>query len=217
MREFFVSLDTISPLLAFLAGILLFRNAFMPREIKWLQLYLLCSFLFNGAGNVLSEFYEINNHFLYHIQNQLNLIILSFYFIQLPLLAKHSLVIILTGILFTIANVSWKLSSGNYTIFDSFGFAWSSVIFTIYCLLYYAALLHSQKGENLFSIPTFWFVTGILIYYACCFFIFILYRHYSMLGNTGLLWRFQNVMLMIMSIFIAKGFVCQASHKSPSL
>ena len=217
MRTLLVSLDTAGPLLALIAGVLLLKRPFNTKEIKWLLLYLLCGFLFNGAANIISEWYEVNNHILYHIENLLNFILLSAFFSRLPLFEKYRRVFIYVVLFFVLANFSYKVAAGNYHTFDSFGFAWCSIMFTVYSLWYYSEMLQSQKGESLFSIPSFWFVTGILIYYASCFFIFILYRHYTTMQNTaiGLLWRFQNVMLMIMSIFIVKGFVCQASHKSP--
>jgi hypothetical protein len=219
MRTFLVSLDMTAPLLALIAGLFLLKNFLFKSSSGWLVWYLLSCLLFNAAANIISEMYEVNNHILYHIENQLNFIFLSIYFCSLPLLAKFKRFIISTTILFTIVNISYKIIAANYDVFDSPGFALSSIFFSIYCLCYYAALLQAQKGEDLFAMPAFWFVTGILVYYACCFFIFILYRFYTMQGNSniGILWYFQNVMLAIMSIFIAKGFVCQASYKSPIL
>ncbi len=219
MRTLIVWLDTIAPMIGFVVGITSTRMSFGNKTKIWLLLYLLSSFLFNGVSNIVSEFFDMNNHVLYHSENLLNFIFLSLFFFHLPALQRYQQFIKFITILFVVAGITYKLVEVNYFIFDSSGFVWSSILFTLYALAFYNGLIQGQKGENLFKLPDFWMVTGVFFYYASCFFIFILYRHYTNLGitNTGMLWRFQNIMLSIMCIFIIKGFLCRASRTSPLL
>lgn len=219
MRTLIILLDTISPMISFIVGITLTRHVFGNKKLVWLLMYLLSSFLFNGISNVVSEIFDMNNHLLYHSENLLNFIFLSLFFWQLAALNRYQQFIKFITILFVVAGITYKLVEVNYFIFDSSGFVWSSVIFTLYSLAFYNGLIQGQRGENLFDLPDFWMVTGIFFYYASCFFIFILYRHYTNLGvtNIGMLWRYQNIMLTIMCIFIIKGFLCRASRTSPLL
>ena len=82
MRTLIILLDTISPMISFIVGITLTRHVFGNKKLVWLLMYLLSSFLFNGISNVVSEFFDMNNHVLYHSANLLNFIFLSLFFLH---------------------------------------------------------------------------------------------------------------------------------------
>jgi len=217
MFEFMVWLDTTAPLAALFIFFVFFRNKDFPQHLGWLIVFLLCTAIINGIGNVLMNFFEANNHIYYHIGNQLNFVFVTSYFANLTVLKKYKRSFYLAIVLFTVINALYKVISANYHVFDSFGFGSCSVAFTLFSLMFYAGLLQQQEKEDLFKMPSFWLVTGILLYYACCFFVFLVYRHFTLLqvADIGKMWRFQNFMLAIMTIFIVKGFQCQASRRSP--
>ena len=219
MSEFLVWLDTIAPLVALFILCVFYRNHNFPPHFRWLIAFLACMAIINGLGNVLMNFFEANNHIYYHFGNQLNFVFVTFFFANLSILKRYKRYFILVLVLFTITNAIYKIRTGNYHVFDSLGFGTCSIAFTLASLMFYASLLQQQEKEELFKMPSFWLVTGILLYYACCFFVFLVYRHFTLLevAEIGRLWRFQNCMLAIMSIFIVKGFQCQASRRSPRL
>ncbi len=218
MRTILVWLDTAAPLIALLIGLFAMRSGLLKKNALWLIYYLFTSFLLNGICNIISEFYLINNHFIYHTENILNFIFLSYFFSELKVFARYKNLVKTVMVTFVLMAITFKLVMQNLFSFDSFGFAVSSAVFTMYSFGYYRSLMIDQKGEDLLKLPDFWYVTGILFYYASCFLIFILYSHYAQPGiNFGLLWWFQNIMLSIMSLFLIKGFLCRASRTSPSL
>lgn len=219
MRTVMVWLDTLTPFLALATGIYASRTTYWKKQTTWLVGYVVAIFIVNAVGNILSEFFLLNNHAVYHVGNLLNMVMLSLYFFYLPAVGQFKRLVVSLAILTIVLNISYKLIQQNFYIFDSFGFGLSSFVFTIYAMLFYIGLIQNQKGENLFTLPDFWMVTGIFFYYASCFFIFLLYQHYTRLGvtNIGILWKFQNIMLSIMCITIIKGFLCRVSRTTLSL
>lgn len=219
MRTIMVWLDTIAPFLAMATGLYSAKTIPWKKHMVWIFGFVAAIFLVNGICNIVSEFFLINNHAIYHLGNLVNIVLLSLYFYHLPPVWQYKRIIASIAILSVAFNITYKLVQQNISVFDSFGFGLSSFVFTIYAMLFYIGLIQNQKGENLFTIPDFWFVTGIFFYYASCFFIFLLYQHYTRIGitNIGILWKFQNIMLSIMCVSITRGFLCRVSRTSLSL
>ena len=101
----------------------------------------------------------------------------------------------------------------NFIFVDSF-FAFSSRTFTLesfvllcYCVNYFFKKLRSDEPDDDFDAPLI-IVTGLCIYEAVCFFIFLFY---DTLNETYKdfavdIWNVHNIMYIIFCLFIARAF-----------
>lgn len=62
--------------------------------------------------------------------------------------------------------------------------------------------------------PEFWYVAGIFSYYTCSFLVFITFDYLANKGlPVGRLWRFHNVIMLVLCIYFSKGILCLEQRK----
>lgn len=161
-----------------------------------------------------------SNIYLYQIDAFVSLLFIEAYFVYIlkvynKKLLKTLLMLLTVFIFLFMAFVEDRKQLNSY----SYGIV--SLLITFFCFGYYAKLLNNPDTTVIYKVPEFWIVTGILLYYSLCMFIFLPYKtltklNYKFVQNHFFdLWIFQNCIYFIMIIAFIKGFTCKKYLKTP--
>jgi hypothetical protein len=209
-------LDLISPL-ALLLFIFFTNKVFVRRNyIFW---FLIWQTIFNGTAIVLDKLLHKPNLYIYHINCIVSFFVLTQYFSNILTFKKGRFttlfILIIFIILFIYSLTKWE----HLDTFNSTTFGLASFIITTYCLLYYLQNILDPTRGNITESRDFWHVTGLFTYYAGSFFIFLTYSRLAQYGtqNLGVLWLIHNVLLLIMCLYLFKGFTCKSSQEKYKL
>jgi hypothetical protein len=154
-----------------------------------------------------------NNNFLYNLGSIIRLLCFAWFFILLRQRFMHRVkaVIPFAFIAFVIVNFMFFEKFIPMTRHESFSsrlLATESALLLFLCLQYYIYLILEERISELTRQQGFWVVTGLSVYVAANFFIFLLYdyltdvkRHFAV--N---IWDVHNAVFIILCIFIAAQF-----------
>ncbi len=153
---------------------------------------------------VMPEFLWSNN-FLYNIISIVRLLFFLWFFQRLnfKLFKLNNLFIAL--ILFLIIIINFFFESFNE--FSSFTFSLESIVLLTYSIAYFLYLIKNDQLRTEFDASLF-VVTGIAIYEAANFFIFLFHKALT-LENSQLavaIWKLANVYFIIFCLYLAKAF-----------
>jgi hypothetical protein len=205
--------------------ILVKRN--IPAYLKPIRLYIWIALLINICANAIlfrnklylswiPEYLHSNN-FLYNIHSIVRLLLFSWFFILLNQRFMHRVKAVFPFLFILVAII-------NFTFFeDFFDFymlssrlhATEAAILLFYCLQYFIYLMIDDNATTLKNQPGFWVVTGLSIYVAANFFIFLFYN-YLLKQNLKVfavnIWDVHNVVFIILCICIAINFSKKYEH-----
>lgn len=145
---------------------------------KYLPVFLLVLFCLECYGQFLGEHKNYNANI-----NLFKLVVVpllfSFYsFIFYNILLKKRVLLICVGLVLFLLSLIFE-----YTILKIFHPFYASlsmgivnVFFLIYCILYYVELINSEELITFYRLLSFWFCTGILVFYLGCLPYFGLYN-----------------------------------------
>jgi hypothetical protein len=105
----------------------------------------------------------------------------------------------------------------NFTFFENFFsiplssrlLATEAALLLFYCLQYFIYLLIEERGIALKTQPGFWVVTGLTIYVATSFFIFLSFNYlvaHDLTIFATSIWDVHNVSYVILCLGIARAF-----------
>jgi hypothetical protein len=208
-NEFLVFQDIVAPLIALLLGVFLFyRN---KRTIGYpdtlLVYFLICQVALNTTAPILQA-YDINNHFVYHLNCLITVVIFTTYFLR-SLNYKPVVVAGLCAFLiFWAINILWIQP---YYRFNSYSYSMGAFFIVLCSLLNFREIITQMPTEKILSLKDFWILTGLLTYFGSCFFIFISYNYLSQIDsvNVGILWKIHNVFLSLGCVIFLKAFSCK--------
>ncbi|GEO03138.1 hypothetical protein AAE02nite_08020 [Adhaeribacter aerolatus] len=207
-------LDVVPPFLLLLFALASAPVTFRQDYIFW---YLAVQTLLNTISKIIYLGYNGSNLVVYNINCVLSFLILSAYFASILQFKDTKKVV--TGVLalFLMVLIFNALQFEN--IIDQFNsnmYGLAAFIVVVYAFLYYLQnLLNPTK--NIVKSVDFWYVTGLLTYYASSFFIFITFN-YLMQSNSkydsGIryLWPIHNVLFLVMCGYFFKGMLCRRSQ-----
>lgn len=198
-------LDSISPLLLVLY-LLLSRTRMEKRD--YLFWFLLAQTLINGYAIILDQLLDRPNLYLYHANCALSFLILSAYFRHILTFGRAKSIVFSILFLFSLFFIVNLLLWEDLSTFNSNSFGLASLILVAYCFLYYLENLIYPKPFLITKTRNFWFVTGILTYYASSFFIFITYRSLTEqeIKDIGILWQIHNVVFLVLCVYLLIGY-----------
>jgi len=158
-----------------------------------------------------------NNNFLYNIGSVVRLFLFAWFFILLQQGLMHRVKRILPFIylLFALINFIFFenfIPQGDNESFSSRLLALEAAILLFYCLQYFIYLMVEDKTVKLGQQPGFWLITGLTVYVAVNFFIFLFYATLS--DNSSVeqrnfaiqLWDIHNYAFILFCVFIAFQF-----------
>ena len=152
-----------------------------------------------------------SNNFLYNIHSVIRLLLFSWFFILLNQRFMHRVKAVLPFlfILLLLINFIFFEDFFNYAMLSSRLLATEAAILLFYCLQYYIYLTIDDKGTALEKQPGFWVVTGLSIYVAANFFIFLFYTYLlkqKLKVFAVNIWDVHNIVFIVLCICIAINF-----------
>jgi hypothetical protein len=201
-------LDIFSPLLA-----LIFF--FLKRKKATGEKIILIFLMFEVAINSYSKylfFFAPTNIFVYQINAFVSYIILCIYFFvefrRIFSLEFIFLDVVSFVLVFTILIVI-QLKE-DVSVFNSISYSVVALFISVKCLIYYLYLFRNPSEIELLSLPIFWIVSALFIYFGINFFLFFTLRVLTMnqAKNIGLIWSFHNVLFFVMAIMLCKSTKC---------
>jgi hypothetical protein len=183
--------------------------------LKIIFIYLIVAFIINLCGDIIEENYyhdpkwivELNyNQPFYNLHSILRLFLFIYFFkkIKIPVnKILRTLIPIMAVLIFTI----------NFTFFHSFKkfssltFSVEGIILIVLCVLYFIKKLKSDEILTEFD-ASLYIVTGLAIYEAVCFPIFLFYN--TLIEQTKHfainIWDVHNITYIVFCLFIARAF-----------
>lgn len=184
LRQFFDWSEVWAPLLPISCMFLYKKQAAYLTPVK---IYILIALFINVATTLIWKYkvdwglhegdFFWSNNFLYNIHSILRLLLFSSFFILLKQHFMHRVKIVLPFIfiLFLIINFSFYENFFNRDMLSSSLFAVEAAMLLFYCLQYFIFLLLEDRSTTLKKQPGFYIVTGLSVYVAASFFIFLFY------------------------------------------
>ncbi|HVX26076.1 MAG TPA: hypothetical protein VHB70_07025 [Parafilimonas sp.] len=185
------------------------------KYLKPIILYLLIAFVLNFIGDIIEEnFYhdpqwvvKINyNQPFYNIHSISRLILLIYFFrkINIPVNKILRTFIPVFVVLILVINFSFFHSFKN---FSSLTFSVEGITLIVLCVLYFFRRLQSDQTSTAFD-SSMYIVTGLAIYEAVCFPIFLFYN--TLIKQTEHfainIWDVHNIAYIVFCLFIARAF-----------
>jgi len=218
---FFIYLDITAPLAVFLMVLfaVLYRGMQLMIFDRILVSFLLGQVLLNSLANFLQD-HQINNHWVYHLNNITTQVIFSIYFYYLFTDANKKRLVLYGSLFFILFYVVNIVLIQPYYTFNSYSYAMGAFLFVAFALMSFYSWIESLPATNILLLKEFWGAAGILFYFGSSFFIFISYEYLSVVSakNVGILWKLHNVFLTLgCFLFLKAIFSRQWIPKSSSL
>jgi hypothetical protein len=193
----------------------LFRYRKQPSLYRLMIIYVWISLLINLVIDLTWKLRtylpsDLNsNNYLYNTHAVVTFVLFSLYFIKLNqpfmLMIKKAIPIIFLA--FLIINFFFFEKFFDYWKFSSRLLAIEAVLLLVYCLLYYFYKVKDENESMTMQQPDFWIVTGLGIYVAVNFFIFLLYNELTVLTSQFAIqiWNVHNISYVVFNFFLARG------------
>lgn len=170
-----------------------------------------------GSWNIQHDDFLWNNNVFYNIGSIARFFLFAWFFILLRQKFLHRVkkIIPFVFLVFILINFIFFenfIPRGDYEIFSSRLLATEAGLLLFYCLQYFIYIIVEDKTVKLGQQPGFWVVTGLSIYVAANFFIFLFYSTLSKDPSPAQnnfvvkLWDVHNVVLILLCIFIGIQF-----------
>lgn len=152
--------------------------------------------------------YVFKNNIFYNLNSFARLIFFSLFFQQFyPIYKKLDRFVPWIFLTLMTANFIWFEDIKD---FSSREHAIEAAILLYYCLLYFYKTTMDESIGSPSSLPQFWVVTGLTLYTAINFFIFLFYKY--LMGFPEFkkyaveIWNVHNISFILLNIFIAVSF-----------
>ncbi|KIO77048.1 hypothetical protein TH53_11740 [Pedobacter lusitanus] len=156
-----------------------------------------------------------SNNYLYNLHSVITFFLFSSFFIGLkqPFIVKIKKIIPFVFIVFLLVNFVFYENFFDYWRLSSRLLSVEAILLLFYSLSYFLFKVHENVNVNIFT-TDFWIVTGLGLYVAVNFFIFLLYNELTthMINFAINLWNVHNISYIVFNLFIAKGFYGSDKH-----
>jgi hypothetical protein len=209
LNSLLVFQDIAAPLIALVSATLLFyiRRRKIKHPDKLVLYFLICEATLNTFAPVLQS-KSVNNHWVYHLNSLISVVIFSAYFLRSLNFEKVVLTGLVGFLLFWLVNIIWIQP---YDTFNSYSYSLGAILIVLYSLLNFRELIRRMPTQKILSLKDFWILSGLLTYFGSCFFIFISYNYLSEIDakNVGILWKMHNVFLSVGCVLFFKAIACK--------
>lgn len=185
------------------------------KEIKaylWIALFLnviivVISFLPDYTDTGRLPFLLQNNTIEYNIHSVVRVIAFTLFFMRISNDKRNLQKKILLGIFLLLALINFTFFESPIALFSSRLFTLEAIVLLFFCIYYYLSSIAQERTVKIASQPAFWIITGLSIYEAVNFFIFLLFtylvKNYTVFAQH--IWNIHNISFIILCIFITKG------------
>lgn len=186
-----------------------------PARLKLVVFYVWIALIINLSIDLVWKFRNIlpaaynSNNFLYNVHSIVRFYLFSAFFIRLdqPFLVSLKKLIPICFTIFIIINFTFFENFFDYWKLSSRLLSTEAILLLFYVLQYYLFKINENVATKITN-SDFWIITGLGIFVALNFFIFLLYNELTVrLQNFAIsLWSVHNISYIIFNLFIAKGF-----------
>ncbi len=207
-------LDVVPPFLLIVFALASPQITIRRDYIFW---YLVVQTLLNTISMIIYQVFDGSNLIIYNTNCVIVFLILSGYFASILQFKDTKKIIIGVAVLFLVVLIFNALKFEHIVDqFNSNMYGLAAFIVVVYCFLYYLQNLLNPTKDIVQTVD-FWYVTGLLTYYASSFFIFITFNYLMQSNsqyNTGIkiLWPIHNVLFLVMCGYLFKGMLCKRSQ-----
>jgi len=190
-----------------------------PRYLKPVRIYIWAALVINVCIILIQEYKKVwfkegdflwSNNFLYNIHSIMRLLLFSWFFILLQQRFMHRVKEIMPFLFlaFVIVNFTFYENFFNHEMLSSRLLAAEAGLLLFYCLQYFIFLLQDDQTASLNKRRGFFVVTGLSIYFAVNFFIFLFYTYLIQHDITFAIsiWDVHNIAYVFLCICMAIAF-----------
>jgi hypothetical protein len=215
MAKLLLLSDTYMPLLVAIVFITVWQS--LARQERTIFYYCIFSVILFAASNVIAD-KGLHNMPLYHIFSLVELWFISFYILKKITGKNYSpaFIVINAGyIIFFVCNVIfWE----DWSLFNSNSAGAASLTTLFLCMFYLLKL--SKNDEILYfqRLPSFWIVSGFLIYNAVSVLVLLSYKYFTYINMPNLgdnLWFVLSAANIVKFALISTGLLCH--RKRPTI
>lgn len=207
-------MDIVAPLVALFFALL--RKEKRLGEHIYIVVFLTIQLLLNTWIKIIFHCNCGHNIYLYKANCFLSFCALSLYFLHKwkPHAAPSSYrrTVLAAGLLglIILAFISYETSNA----LNSYSYSLTALFVCTGCIIYYYSKLQKPDIANITTTRSFWFISGLFIYYAGCFFIFLSFKFFTLakIPNTSVLWTFHNIIFVPMCTAFSIAFRCKTYH-----
>lgn len=204
-------------------AILLWKKNRTP-YLKPVRIFVYIALMLNIAINLIWKFKKSmglhegdffwSNNFIYNAESIIRFHLFAWFFLLLNQRFMHRVKRIIPFLFLALAAVNFTFFEDffNQSSFSSRLLATEAALLLFYCLQYFIYVIVEEKTVKLGQQPGFWVVTGLSVYVAVNFFIFLFYATLSKnpspekLNFVVRLWDVHNVVFILFCIFMAIQF-----------
>lgn len=209
--------DTYMPLIALLVYARLWKD--IKRKELSILMYLLFNFILFGISNIMLV-YKVHNMPLYHTFSIVELWILSYYILKKITGKGFSKVFWIINILYAIFFTMNILFLESISLFNSNSAGLSSLIILFLCMYYLLALSRTDEILNFQALPSFWIISGFLIYNAVSVLVLLSYKYFTYINlpkDGDNLWFVLSAANIIKFALIITGLLCHKKRPATHL
>lgn len=200
----YLTVNTIAETICFLiaAACLAKDRSFVWRSMIF---FLLCTCIAEFIGFYIKKLYLADrlhvhpNVWIYNILLIFQMSFISWFFHRIVIQIANIAKLILSGYILLITLYTYELISHGFFVYNNLTNTVMSVLFVLYCYLYFYYLLKDDRYVNLKHSPGFWWIGGALLYYfgrtACNVFFDILSQYRPDILITYPIYKILNVIL----------------------
>lgn len=188
--------------------------------LKPICIFIITVLLINVGIVIISEFkgklkipegsFFWSNNFLYNLSSIVRLLLFAWFFNLLHQRFMHRIkkIIPYGFLLFVLINFIFFEDFFFQNSFSSRLLSTEAALLLFYCLQYFIYIIIDEKNINLKNRPGIWIVTGLTIYVAVNFFIFLFYLYLSDVKRNFAvnIWDIHNIAFILFCILIAIQF-----------
>ncbi|MFD2583463.1 hypothetical protein ACFSR6_13275 [Pedobacter vanadiisoli] len=194
-------------------SVLFFKK--QPVRLKLVVFYVWIALMINLSIDLIWKFRNIlpvaynSNNFLYNVHSIVRFYLFSAFFIRLdqPFLVSLKRAIPIFFTVFLVINFTFFENFFDYWELSSRLLSTEAILLLFYVIQYYLFKINENVATRITN-SDFWIITGLGIFVALNFFIFLLYNeltiHFKKIAIS--LWSLHNISYIIFNLFIAKGF-----------
>lgn len=186
--------------------------------LKPIRIFLIITLLLNIGIVIISEYkgklnipegsFFWSNNFLYNLGSIVRFLLFAWFFNRLNQRFMHRIKAIIPYgfLLFVFINFAFYEDFFYQNSFSSRLLATEAALLLFYCLQYFIFIIIDEKNIKLINRPGIWIVTGLSIYVAVNFFIFLFYTYLSDIKRNFAvnIWDVHNIVFILLCILIAR-------------
>jgi hypothetical protein len=204
-------LEFISPALVVITFLFLHRNSKLIRHLRLLLLYFVLSSINLGIATYLA-IDDTPNLFWYNLNGFCSLLTLSMFFYTLVQGKRYKQIIGILSIIGLGTYLAMLYFWNDNNAFFSSGYAVSSLLIIIYCLLFLNEVFMDKAPISHYTDQTIGVVSGLFTYFLCAYVIHVAYRYFTrevfkdnqvkLFFDRGALWGVHNIIYFLACLFI---------------